>query len=118
MDSYRKQIYEWCRIPAEELEIHPDRKMPFRMVEDSKAMGLLMAEELVEEIEKSNQAGKEFRVIIPCGPSCWYADWVRLVNERRVSLKHVTVFHMDECLDWEGKLLPKNHPYNFRNNNW
>ena len=21
---------------------------------------------------------------------------------------------MDECLDWEGKLLPKNHPYNFR----
>ena len=90
MDSYRKQIYEWCRIPAEELEIHPDRKIPFRMVEDSKAMGLLMAEELVEEIEKSNQAGKEFRVIIPCGPSCWYADWVRLVNERRVSLKHVT----------------------------
>ena len=43
MDSYRKQIYEWCRIPAEELEIHPDRKIPFRMVEDSKAMGLLMA---------------------------------------------------------------------------
>ena len=38
----------------------------------------------------------------------------RLVNERQVSLKHVTVFHMDECLDWEGKLLPKNHPYNFR----
>lgn len=63
---------------------------------------------------KSNQVGKEFRVIIPCGPSCWYADWVRLVNERQVSLKHVTVFHMDECLDWEGKLLPKNHPYNFR----
>lgn len=26
----------------------------------------------------------------------------------------MVVFHMDECLDWQGKLLPKNHPYNFR----
>ena len=25
----------------------------------------------------------------------------------------LTVFHMDECLDWEGKLLARNHPYNF-----
>jgi glucosamine-6-phosphate deaminase len=31
-----------------------------------------------------------------------------------VSLKNVTIFHMDECLDWQAKLLPKNHPYNFR----
>ena len=21
---------------------------------------------------------------------------------------------MDECLDWQGQLLPNNHPYNFR----
>jgi hypothetical protein len=25
----------------------------------------------------------------------------------------MTVFHMDECLDWEGKLLARNDPYNF-----
>lgn len=114
MDKYRKQLYNWCAVPADKLENHPDRKIPFRMVKDSAEMGLLMAEELIAEIEKSNQERKEFRVIIPCGPNCWYADWVRLVNERKVSLKNVTVFHMDECLDWEGKLLPKNHPYNFR----
>ena len=114
MEQYRKQLYQWCAVPADELENHPDRKIPFRMVKDSVEMGLLMAEELIKEIEKSNLEGREFRAIIPCGPNCWYADWVRLVNERRVSLKNVTIFHMDECLDWEGKLLPKNHPYNFR----
>jgi glucosamine-6-phosphate deaminase len=37
-----------------------------------------------------------------------------MVNEEKVSLHNMTVFHMDECLDWEGNLLPKNDPYNFR----
>lgn len=114
MDQYRKKIYDWCAIPADKLENHPNLKIPFRMVEDSESMGRLMAEELVSEIEAANREKREFRTIIPCGPSCWYADWTRLVNEREVSLKNVTVFHMDECLDWEGKLLPRNHPYNFR----
>lgn len=114
MDEYRKKLYKWCAVKAEDLASHPDCRVPFRMVEDSAQMGLLMAEELICEIEKANAEGRHFRAIIPCGPACWYEDWVRLVNERKVSLKNMTVFHMDECLDWEGKLLPKNHPYNFR----
>lgn len=114
MDAYRQRIYEWCKVPADELENNPNLKVPFRMVEDSKAMGLLMATELVEEIEAANKEGRDFRCIIPCGPACWYDDWTRLVNEREVSLKNVTVFHMDECLTWEGKELLQNNPYNFR----
>ena len=31
-----------------------------------------------------------------------------------MSLARLTVFHMDECLDWQGRPLPKDHPYNFR----
>jgi glucosamine-6-phosphate deaminase len=37
-----------------------------------------------------------------------------LVNASSVSLKTLHVFHMDECLDWEGKPLPAGHPYNFK----
>lgn len=114
MDSYRKQLFKWCAVPAEQLEHHPDLKVPFRLVEDSASMGLLMAEELIAEIEQAQKDGREFRAIVPCGPACWYADWRRLVNERQTSLKHVTIFHMDECLDWEGKELPRKHPYSFR----
>ena len=44
MDQYREQLYQWCAVPADELENHPDRKIPFRMVKDSAEMGLLMAE--------------------------------------------------------------------------
>jgi glucosamine-6-phosphate deaminase len=110
----RKDLYEWCRIPAEKLAGHPDLRVTFRMVADSAEMGGLMARELVDLISANNAAGLPTRAIIPCGPSCWYAPYTALVNAERVSLRNFTVFHMDECLDWQGGLLPRNHPYNFR----
>lgn len=109
----KKQLYEWCRIPVEELE-HKKVKIPFRIVEDSEEMGEMMAEELLTEIEQAGREGRMYRAILPCGPSCWYRPFTETVNERRISLKHLEVFHMDECLDWEGEELDVNDPYNFR----
>ena len=77
-------------------------------------MGALMARELVDLVAANNTAGRDTRVIVPCGPSAWYAPWTEAVNARRVSLARVSVFHMDECLDGQGRPLPRNHPYNFR----
>jgi glucosamine-6-phosphate deaminase len=109
-----KRLYEWCRIPAEKLVNHPRLRVPFRLVKDSAEMGRLMASELAEVIAANNAAGKATRAIIPCGPKCWYEPFAELVNSRPLSLAKMTVFHMDECLDWQGRLLPRNHPYNFR----
>ncbi|MFA6109017.1 MAG: hypothetical protein WDA75_09610 [Candidatus Latescibacterota bacterium] len=109
-----RRLYEWCRIPATELPEHPRLRVPFRLVPDSAAMGRLMAEELVSVLEANNLAGRPTRAIVPCGPKSWYAPWTEMVNSRRVSLARLFVFHMDECLDWQGRLLPRRHPYNFR----
>jgi glucosamine-6-phosphate deaminase len=109
-----QQLFEWCKIPAAQLESHPERKIPFRLVKDSNEMGELMSREFIDEIKKANREGRSYRAIVPCGPKCWYESFTRIVNEENVSLKRLYVFHMDECLDWEGKLLAKNDPYNFR----
>jgi glucosamine-6-phosphate deaminase len=93
---------------------HPGLKLPFRLVRDSMEMGELIAREFVDEIKRANTEDRVFRAIVPCGPKCWYAPFTRIVNEEKVSLRNMTVFHMDECLDWEGNLLAKNDPYNFR----
>jgi glucosamine-6-phosphate deaminase len=110
----KTDLYAWCSIPADQLVSHPRRKMPFRMCADSTEMGEIMARELVEEIESHNAKGEPTRAIIPCGPSCWYQPFTVLVNRRGVELSHFIVFHMDECLDWQGQLLPRGHPYSFR----
>jgi glucosamine-6-phosphate deaminase len=113
-DVRKRDLYEWCKIPATDLVKHPGRKVPFRIVADSAAMGQLMAQELVHVIEANNRENRPTRAIVPCGPKCWYEPFTELVNRRAVSLRQLLVFHMDECLDWQARPLPKNHPYNFR----
>lgn len=112
IDQYA--LYQWCKIPVEKLEKHLELKTPFRLTKDSDEMGWIMARELVDEIESHNRLGEPTRAIIPCGPSCWYQPFTTLVNQERVSLRNLVVFHMDECLDWQGRELPRNHPYSFR----
>jgi len=109
-----KDLRRWCAIPAANLLGHPELRVRYRQVADSKELGALMARELVEVIEENNQQGRATRAIIPCGPSCWYEPFRSLVNARGVSLKRLHIFHMDECLDWQGNPLPAGHPYNFK----
>lgn len=110
----KPDLYRWCAIPVRDLPFHPQLKVRFRMVRDSAEMGRLMAEELASLIESNNIAGRSTRAIIPCGPKCWYEPFTNIVNSRRISLRNFSVFHMDECLDWQGQPLPVHHPYNFR----
>jgi len=108
------ELYLWCKIPYDQLENNTMLKVPFRLVKDSVEMGKIMARELADEIAANNLAGKVTRAIIPCGPACWYKPFTELVNLEKLSLENLVVFHMDECLDWQGMELPSRHPYSFR----
>jgi len=112
-DILPKDLAAWCAVPAARLTDHPGRKAKFRMVKDYAEMGRVMAREVVDVIKANNAAGKPTRAIIPCGPTAWYRPWAEQVNAEKVSLANLHVFHMDECLDWQGRPVPKNHPYNF-----
>jgi glucosamine-6-phosphate deaminase len=115
MSQLRKaDLYRWCQIPLPQLQGHPELRVRFRMVQDSTMMGSLMAQELVNVIEANNRQNSPTRAILPCGPKCWYAPFRELVNSKRITLGNLFVFHMDECLDWQGRPLPAKHPYNFR----
>ncbi len=109
----RSDLLKWCSITVEELAKHNPR-VAFEVVETREEMGRKMAAELVEEVKKNNAAGRITRAIIPCGPMSWYEPFAQIVNYGKVTLRNLIVFHMDECLDWQGNLLPKGHPYNFR----
>jgi glucosamine-6-phosphate deaminase len=108
------QLHRWCAIPATELLGHRELRVRYRQVADSSELGELMARELIQTIEENNKQSRATRAIVPCGPTCWYEPFRSLVNTHSVSLRRLHVFHMDECLNWEGKPLPKGHPYNFK----
>jgi glucosamine-6-phosphate deaminase len=110
----KKSLYKWCSIKAEDLHTQNKLKIPFRMVEDSYTLGNIMANDFLEEIILASQEKRKLRAIVPCGPKAWYKPFTDKVNQKNISLKHLEVFHMDECLDWQGRLLAKDDPYNFR----
>jgi glucosamine-6-phosphate deaminase len=109
-----KQLYRWCSIPEEQLIDHPERRVPLRIVPDAAALGEVMARDFADDIRKANREDREYHAIVPCGPKEWYAPFARIINKERISLGNMVIFHMDENLDWEGKLLPEEDPSNFR----
>jgi glucosamine-6-phosphate deaminase len=109
-----ENLHAWCGVLVDDLVDHPDLKIPLRLCTDRSAMSDLMARELADSIRLAELEGRAFRAIIPCGPSGWYEPFARIVNDEGISLRHFEVFHMDECLDWEARTLPRAHPYSFR----
>lgn len=110
----RRDLHRWCSVGTDDLQGHPDLKVPLRICADAAEMAQIMACELADAVTEAATAGTTLRAIIPCGPRGWYKPFTNLVNSRRISLAHLVVFHMDECLDWQARPLPARHPYNFR----
>lgn len=53
-----KDLYNWCKVPVDQLMDRPDLKIPFRLLNNSDEMGEVMAGELVEDVKAANAAGK------------------------------------------------------------
>jgi glucosamine-6-phosphate deaminase len=113
MQAYerREELYEWCRIPPEELPNHPQAKVKLKIVSTPQALYEDFANTLVEEVKANNAVGRPTRWILPCGPRGQYPLFTERVNRERVSLRDVHVFHMDDHLDWQGRHLPLDHPF-------
>jgi len=108
VDSH--QLADWLAIPVEEL---PDRSpIPLTVCETKDDLYLDFAEAMLAEAAEAAERGEEVAVIVPLGPKAHYPLLARMVNERRLSLEHVTYFGMDQWLDWQGRPLPWEHPFN------
>jgi glucosamine-6-phosphate deaminase len=109
-----KDLYEWCQIPVEKLENHPDLKIKLKILDTKEEVLRWAADDLIKEVKRNNKAGKATNWILPCGPTKHYPMFADIVNKERISLKNMHVFHMDDLLTWETKLLPLNHPLSFQ----
>lgn len=87
---------DYYQISAEELG--QNAKVPLLKLGDSGEVFYELALEMVSEIEKNNAVGRRTVFICPVGPVGQYPIFVRLVNERRLSLKNCWFINMDEYL--------------------
>ena len=102
----REELRKWCSVPVDELGTHPDRKMELMMGEDKTALLEKIGNMITDEVIANNAAGKNTVWILPGGIGKVYDVFIRRVNEERISLKNLYVFHVDQWLDWEYRLFP------------
>ena len=102
----REELRKWCSVPVDELGAHPDRKMELMMGEDKTALLEEIGNMITDEVIANNAAGKNTVWILPGGIGKVYDVFIRRVNEERISLKNLYVFHVDQWLDWEYRLFP------------
>lgn len=108
-----EQLFAWCSIPVDELENHPQRRVAIKILPEPEDVYCWIAEDMAAELRRNNREGRPTRWILPCGPTKHYAYFARIVNQERISLRNLHVFHMDDCLDWEGRPLPLDHPFSY-----
>lgn len=109
-----QELFEWCKIPVEQLPNHPKAKVKLKIVPTKQDVYRVFADTLADEVKANNAAGRPTRWILPCGPRGEYPLFIERVNRERISLKNVHVFHMDDHLDWQGRHLPLDHPFSLR----
>jgi len=108
-----KKLYEYCAIPVDKIENHPDLKVKIKIYESKDEVYRWLANDMLEEVRRNNLEGKLTRWILPCGPTKQYLYFIQWVNEQNISLKNVQVFHMDDHLDWQGRPVSLDNPYSY-----
>jgi glucosamine-6-phosphate deaminase len=108
-----EQLFDWCRIPEEELQNHPKAKVKINILNTPDDVYRWVAQDMVEEVCRNNAAGRPTCWILPCGPTKQYPYFAKAINENRISLRNVQVFHMDDFLDWQGRPLPQDHLFSY-----
>jgi glucosamine-6-phosphate deaminase len=104
------RVWEWLSIPAEEL---PDRSpIPLTVVPTRDELYAHFAQAMFDEMKEAVDGGRRLSIVVPLGPKAHYPLLAAMVNEARLSLDHVTFFGMDNWLDWQGRPLPLEHPFN------
>lgn len=101
----------WFTIPAEDLTGRSH--VPFRLVPDIDTLYREFAHDVIQQIKGAAERGEPVRFIWPTGPIGQYPIIVECINREHIRMDHVWIFMMDEYLDWQGRLIPEEHPLSF-----
>ena len=102
----RQDLFNWCSIPYQELADRKDLKVKLNMKPDRAQIMEVIGNMMADEVLAFNRDGRALKWVLPAGPTDEYDIFIRRVNQERISLKNLWIFHMDEFLDWEGRPYP------------
>jgi glucosamine-6-phosphate deaminase len=104
--------HEMLAMPIESLK--SVSKYPLNLFDSKEDLYTWLARIMADEIIENNKHHQPTRWVLPVGPKSQYPILARITNEEHISWKNVFAFHMDEYLDWQGRMIDEGHPFSFR----
>lgn len=103
---------DYLKVPAAELGKGTDVKVTVKG--DMASIAQAVADDMLAEILRAKNEGREATVIAPVGPVDQYPILAKMVNKEKISLRDVCFINMDEYLTEEDQWIPADHPLSFR----
>ena len=101
-------------IRKEDITKHPNPDFKIRVIEDAGQFYAAFATDIVRRIKEASEAGRKIVMILPVGPVPQYEIAIRMINEMRISCKHLITYNMDEYADQDGNTAPADWPGSFQ----
>lgn len=101
---------EVCRrvrsIPRESITRHSNPEFRIRVIDSAEEFYFQFALDIVNRLRASMEAGKQLVGIFPVGPMPQYEYAASMINQLRISCRHLVSFNMDEYADEDGNTAP------------
>jgi len=97
-------------IKKEEICSHPNPNFEIRVIEKAEDFYLEFALDIVSRIKEARENNKRLVLILPAGPMPQYRIAARLINELKISCRHVHTFNMDEYANEDEETAPESWP--------
>jgi len=114
-----KEVCERIRsIKKEDICRHPNPEFKIKIIEDPDDFYFQFALDIVTRIKNSLEEGKKLVMILPVGPTPQYKIAADMINNLKISCKHIYTFNMDEYADQDGNTAPPDWEGSFQRAMW
>ncbi len=103
---------DYLNVPASELGRGTHVRVTIKT--GMASIGQAMADDLLEEIMRARDAGRDATLIVPVGPVEGFAILAEKLRQKKLPARDVMFINMDEYLEPGGGWLPLTHPLSFR----
>jgi glucosamine-6-phosphate deaminase len=93
-------------IKKADITKHKNPDFKIKVIDDKAQFYGEFAADIVMRIQKAADEGRKCVMILPVGPVPQYAVAAHIINNLRISCKHLVTFNMDEYADENGNTAP------------
>lgn len=102
----KKELARVRAIKKEDITKHKNKDFRIKVIDDKAQFYGEFAADIVMRIKNAADEGRKCVMILPVGPVPQYAVAAAMINNLKISCKHLVTFNMDEYADQDGNTAP------------